>query len=96
VWGVFVSCYCFHSQCSLVVGMVLRCCPLSSYMWGTSKCVWIVLVLVSISFLGLHSLIDICAGGIFVAEVTYLVSRCCYMAKHVFIRFEKCLCCLLV
>jgi hypothetical protein len=42
-------------------------------MWATSKCVFIVLVVVSISLLGLHSLIEICANGIIVAGVTYLV-----------------------
>ena len=41
--GVFcASWYCFQSQCSLVLGMVMRCRPFSSYMWATSKCVWIV------------------------------------------------------
>lgn len=74
----------------------MRCRPLSSYMWATSNCVWIVLVLVSISFSGLHSLIEICANGMIVAGVTYRVSRCCSVLKWAFIRFEKCLCCLLV
>ena len=92
----FASWYCFHSQCNLILGMVMRCCPLSSYMWATSKCVWIVLVLVFISFSGLHSLIEIYANGIIVAGVTYLVSRCCSVTKWAFIKFEKCLCCLLV
>jgi hypothetical protein len=79
------SWYCFHSQCNLVLRMVVRCRPLSSYMWATSTCVWIVLVLVSISFSGLHSLIEIHANGIVVAGVTYLVSCCCSMAKWAFI-----------
>ena len=92
----FARWYCFHNQCSLVLGMVVRCRPLSSYMWATSKCVWIVLVLVSISFSGLHSLIEMCASGIIVAGVTYLVSRCCSITKWAFIRFKKCLCWLLV
>ena len=35
----FASWYYFHSQCYLVLGMVMRCCPLFSYMWATSKCV---------------------------------------------------------
>jgi hypothetical protein len=83
-WGVFfASWYCFQSQCSLVLGMVMRCHPSSSYMWATSNCVWIVLAVVSISFSGLHSLIEICANQIFIAGVTYLVSRCCYVAKWV-------------
>ena len=80
--GVFyASWYCFQSHCSLVLGMVMRCRPLSSYMWATSKCIWIVFVEVSMSLLGLHSWIEICAIGIIVAGVTYLVSRCCSVAK---------------
>jgi hypothetical protein len=74
----------------------VRCRPLSSYMWATSNCVWIVLVLVSISFSGLHSLIEICANGMIVAGVTYRVSHCCSVLKWAFIRFKKYLCCLLV
>ena len=77
----FASWYCFQSQCSMVLGMVVRCRPLSSYMWATSNCVWIVLVVVSISLLELHSLVEICASGIFVAGVTYLVSCCSYVEK---------------
>ena len=49
-----------------------------------------------ISLSGLHSLIEICANGIIVVGVTYLVSCCCFVAKWAFIKFEKCLCCLLV
>ena len=80
--GVFFArWYCFHNQCNLVLEMVMRCRLLSSYMWATSKCVWIVLVLVSISFLGLHSLIEMCASGIIVAGVTYLVSRISLCSK---------------
>jgi hypothetical protein len=74
----------------------MRCRPLSSYMWATSKCVWMVLVEVSISLSGLHSLIEICASGIIVAGVTYVVSLCCSVAKWAFIEFKQCLCCLSV
>ena len=59
----------------------MRCLPLSSYMWATSNCVWIVSEFVSMSFSGLHSLIEICASGIIVGGVTYLVSRCCSVVK---------------
>ena len=92
----FVSWYCFYSQCNLVLGMVVTCCLLSSYMWAISKCVWIGSVVVSISLSGLHSLIEIRTNGIIVVGVTYLVSCGCYVAKWAFIRFEKCLCSLLV
>ena len=37
MWGVFASWYYFHNQCSLVLEMVMRCRPLSSYMWGNIK-----------------------------------------------------------
>ena len=95
--GVFcANWYCFHSQFSLVLGIVIRCRPLSSYMWATSACVWIVLADVSMSFSGLHSFIEMCANGIIVAGETYLVSLCCFVAKKTFIRFEKGLCCFLV
>ena len=39
------SWYCVHSHINFVFGMVMRCRPLSSYMWVTSNCVWIVLEL---------------------------------------------------
>ena len=57
--------YCFHNHINLVFGMVMRCRPLSSYIWATPNCVWIVLVFVSMSLSGLHSLVKICANGIF-------------------------------
>jgi hypothetical protein len=62
----FANLYCFHSHVSLAFGMVMRCRPLSSYMWATSNCVWMVSEFVSMSFSGLHSLIEICASGIIV------------------------------
>src|SRR5579875_1444919 len=81
-WGVFfASWYCCHSHCNLSLGMVMRYRPLFSYMCATSKCVWITLVLVSISLSGLHSLIDMCSSGIIVAGVTNLMSCCCSEEK---------------
>ena len=65
--GIFVYWYWFESHSSLVFGMVMRCRPLSSYTWAASNCVWIVLVVVSMSLYGLHSLIDMCDSGIIVA-----------------------------
>jgi hypothetical protein len=80
--GVFLAWwYCFHNHSNLVFGMVMRCLPLSSYTWATSNCVWIVLVFVSMSFSGLHSLMEMCASGIIVAGITYLVSLCCSVEK---------------
>ncbi len=87
------SWYCFHSHINLVFGMVMRCRPLSSYMRATSNCVCIVSEFVSMSFSGLHSLIEICASGIFVGGVTYRVFLCCYVEKWALMMFEKCWCC---
>jgi hypothetical protein len=78
----FANWYCFHNHVSLAFGMVMRCLPLSSYIWATSNCVWIVSEFVSMSFSGLHSLIEMCASGIIVDGVTYLVSRCTYSSRH--------------
>jgi hypothetical protein len=50
-------------------------------MWATSNCVWIVSEFVSMSFSGLHSLIEICASGIIVVGVTDLVSLGCSVEK---------------
>ena len=74
----------------------MRCRPLSSYMCATSCCVWIMFESVSMSFSGLHSLMETCANGIIVAGVTYLVSFCCSMEKCFSMMFKKCLCCCLV
>ena len=58
--------YCCYNHLSLVVGMVTRCLPVSSYMCVSSLCVWIVFVSVAISFSGLHSIADIWVYGIIV------------------------------
>ena len=50
--------YCCHSHFSLVVGMVVSCLPVLSYICVISFCICMVLVVVEISFSGLHSLID--------------------------------------
>ena len=59
------------------------CRPLSSYICAMSNCVCIVFVFVSMSFSGLHSLMEICANGIIVVRVTYLVSLYCSIEKCV-------------
>ena len=65
LWGGIKPCmlylsllYCCHSHFSLVVGMVVRCLPVLSYICVISFCICMVLVVVEISFSGLHSLID--------------------------------------
>ena len=45
---------------------------------------------------GLHSLIEICASGISVGGVTYLVSRGCSVEKYALMMFEIFLCCVSV
>ena len=39
-FGLFCDClYCFQSQLSLSIGMVIRCFPVSSYMFVESFCI---------------------------------------------------------
>ena len=69
--------YCFHNHCSLEVGIDKRCLPLSSYMWAFSPSMFMVGVVVMMSFSGLHSLVWICNRGMMIGGVTNLVSLCC-------------------
>ena len=50
--------YCFYSHFSLVVEMAMRCHSVFLYICVISFCICIVLIVVDISFSGLHSLID--------------------------------------
>ena len=58
-----IALYCFHSHLSLLVGMVVMCLHVYSYIWATSFCVWIVYVFTLMSFRGLHSFIEMYANG---------------------------------
>ena len=76
--------YCCHSQFNLVVGMVIRCFPVFSYMWVCSLCICIVSLLVRMFFSGLHSFMNICVRVIVVAGGMNLVSMFCSGVKCVF------------
>ena len=67
--------------------MVIRCFPVSSYMCAISFCICMVHVYTFISFLGLHSFIDMCASGMINGEDIYLVSLFCSSVKLAFIMF---------
>ena len=51
---------------------MIRCLPVSSYMWAMSFCTWILFVLVLISFSGLHSCVEILQGGCLGVEICVL------------------------
>ena len=51
--------YCCHNHLNLVVGMVMRYLPVSSYILVSSFWVCIVFRVVAISFCGLHSIVEI-------------------------------------
>ena len=55
--------YCCHSHLSLVVGMVVRCLPVFSYICVNSFCMCMVFSLMAMSFSGLHSVIDMWMCG---------------------------------
>ena len=76
--------YCCHNHFILVVGMVMRCLPVSSYMCVRSFCVCIVFVIVTISFFGLHSVVDIWVCGSIVDGVINLESLLCVVVICVF------------
>ena len=70
VWGGTRLCvlylsllYCCHNHFSLMVGMVMRCLPVFSYICVNSYCICIVFSLVTMSFSGLHFVIDIWVCG---------------------------------
>ena len=49
--NLFSACvYCFHSHSSLLVGMIIKYFPISSYMCAISFCICIVCVFTLISF----------------------------------------------
>ena len=54
--------------------MIIRCLSVSLYICATSFYVWIVFVLVLISFSGLHSFIDMYIFGMISGEGINLVS----------------------
>ena len=87
-FGLFCDCvYCFQSHSSLSIGMVIRCFSVSSYMCAISFCIYMVHVSTFISFLGLHSFIEMCANGMINGEGIYLVSLYCSSVKLAFIMF---------
>ena len=55
--------YCCHNHLSLVVGMVMRCLPVFSYICVNLFCMCMVFSLVAMSFSGLHSVTDIWMCG---------------------------------
>ena len=87
-FGLFCDCvYCFQSHFSLSMGMVIRCFPVSSYMFAESFCVSMVHLSIFMSFSGLHSFIEICASSITSGGGMYLVSLFCSLVKLAFIVF---------
>ena len=69
--------YCCHNHFILVVGMVMRCLPVSSYICVSSFCVCIVFAEVTISFSGMHSVVEIWVCGIIVDGGMNLESLVC-------------------
>ena len=67
--------------------MVIRSFPISSYMCVISFFVCMVCVFTLISFLRLHSFIEMCASGMVIGCGIYLVSRFCSGVKLASIRF---------
>lgn len=51
--------YCCHKHFSLVVGIVMRCLPVSSYICASLFCIYIVFIVVRMSLSGLYSVIEI-------------------------------------
>ena len=86
--GLFCNCvYYFQSHLSLSIGIVIRCFLVSSYMCATSFCICMVCVSTFISFLGLHSFIEICMSGMFNGGGMYLISLFCSSVKLAFVMF---------
>ena len=69
------------------MGMVIRCFPVSSYMFAESFCVSMAHLSIFMSFSGLHSFIEICASGITSGGGMYLVSLFYSLVKLAFIVF---------
>jgi hypothetical protein len=69
--------YCCHNHFSLVVGMVMRCLLVSSYICASSFCVCIVFSVVAMSFSGLHSITDIWVCSIIIGGDINLGSLVC-------------------
>ena len=87
-FGLFCDCvYCFQSHLSLSIGMVIRCFLVSSYMCAVSFCICMVHVSIFISFLGLHSFIEMYTSGIISGGGMCLVSLFCSSVKLAFIMF---------
>ena len=91
LWGGFRPCvlyltilYCCHSHFSLVVGMIMRCLPVSSYICVSSFCVFIVFISVAMSFFGLHYVIiiwvcgNIVGGGMNLGSLIFVGARCVF------------------
>ena len=87
-FGLFCDCvYYFQSHLSLSIGMVIRCFPVSLYMCAVSFCIYMVHVSTFISFLGLHSFIEMYASGMINGGGMYLISLFCFSVKLAFIMF---------
>ena len=66
--------------------MVIRCFPVSSYMCAVSFCICMVHISIFISFLGLHSFIEMYASGIINGGGTCLVSLFCFSIYYVSVK----------
>ena len=73
----FIFYYYFHSHSNFLVGMVIRCFLVFSYIWATFFFVSMVCLFISMSISQLHSLVKICVGGTIIDVGIYLVSLCC-------------------
>ena len=83
---LFSDCiYCFQSHLSLSIRMVTRCFPVSLYMYAIEFCVCMICVSILISFLELHSFVEICTSGMINGKGTYLMSLFCFGVKFAFI-----------
>ena len=61
--------------------MIIRCFPISLYMYATSFCVCMVCVSTFISLLGLHSFIEMCASEMTNGGGMYLMFLFCSSVK---------------
>lgn len=77
--------YCCHKHFIRVVGMVMRCLPVFSYIWVFSFSVCIVSLWVMIYFSGLHSVMNICVRRIYEAGRMNRVSLFCSSKKCVLV-----------
>ena len=79
--------YCCHNHFSLMVGMVVRYLPVFSYIFVNSCCICIVFFVVTMSFSGLHSVIDIWVCGSVVEGGMNLGSLVCMGVRCVCMMF---------